>query len=106
MVLLPNACFIIPTTTEPTFDLGRRSAGESRREPLGVAKTRVRDRIGRRREILLAAGRVFIKKGFRLATMEDIAAAAGLGVGTLYHYFDSKEQLFASLLAEVVVQRD
>lgn len=67
---------------------------------MGVARTRVRDRIVRRQEILLAAGRVFIQKGFRLATMEEIAAAAEVGVGTLYHYFRSKEHLFASLLAE------
>jgi len=65
-----------------------------------IARARVRDRIVRRREILLAAGRVFIKKGFRLASMEDIAAAAEVGVGTLYHYFRSKEHLFASLLAD------
>ena len=67
---------------------------------MAIAKARVRDRIVRRQEILLAAGRVFMKKGFRLATMEDIAAAADVGVGTLYHYFKSKEHLFASLLAE------
>ena len=67
---------------------------------MAVAKTRVRDRIVRRQEILLAAGRVFLKKGFRLATMEDIASAAEVGVGTLYHYFRSKEHLFASLLLE------
>src|SRR2546423_6742724 len=67
---------------------------------MGVAKVRVRDRIVRRQEILLAAGRVFIKKGSRLATMEDIASAASVGVGTLYHYFRSKEHLFASLLVE------
>ena len=60
---------------------------------MGVAKVRVRDRIVRRQEILLAAGRVFIKKGSRLATMEDIASAASVGVGTLYHYFRSKEQM-------------
>lgn len=75
---------------------------------MAVARARIRDRIVRRREILLAAGRVFIKKGFRLATMEDIAAAAGVGVGTLYHYFKSKEHLFASLLAdstEILSQR-
>ncbi|MGH7819338.1 MAG: TetR family transcriptional regulator [Candidatus Binatia bacterium] len=67
---------------------------------MAVAKTRVRDRIVRRKEILFAAGRVFIRKGFRLATMEDIASAAEVGVGTLYHYFKSKEDLFASLLGE------
>jgi TetR/AcrR family transcriptional regulator len=67
---------------------------------MAVAKIRVRDRIVRRQEILLAAGRVFIRSGFRLATMEDIADAAGVGVGTLYTYFESKAHLLASLLAE------
>lgn len=67
---------------------------------MAVATSKVRDRIVRRREILLAAGRVFIRKGFRLASMEDIAAAASVAVGTLYHYFRSKEHLYVALLAE------
>jgi TetR/AcrR family transcriptional regulator len=67
---------------------------------MNAASVRVRDRILRRQEILLAAGRVFIKNGFRLATMEEIAVAAEVGVGTLYNYFKSKEHLFASLLVE------
>jgi len=67
---------------------------------VAVARMRVRDRIVRRQGILLAAGRVFVRSGFRLATMEEIAAAAGVGVGTLYTYFKNKEHLFASLLAE------
>jgi TetR/AcrR family transcriptional regulator len=67
---------------------------------MNAASAGMRDRVVRRREILLAAARVFIKNGFRRATMEEIAAVAGLGVGTLYHYFKNKEQLFASLLAD------
>ena len=67
---------------------------------MAVARMRIRDPGVRRQGILLAAGRVFVRKGFRSATMEEIAAQAGIGVGTLYHYFKSKEQLFTTLLAE------
>lgn len=67
---------------------------------MAVAKARVRDRIVRRQGILKAAAGVFIRGGYRATTMEDVASAAGIGVGTLYHYFRGKEQLFASILAE------
>ena len=67
---------------------------------MAVARMRVRDPAIRRQAILLAAGKVFVRKGFRSATMEEIAAQAGIGVGTLYHYFKSKEHLFTTLLAE------
>ena len=67
---------------------------------MAVARMRVRDPAIRRQGILLAAGKVFVRKGFRSATMEEIAAQAGIGVGTLYHYFKSKEHLFTTLLAE------
>ncbi|HYO94111.1 MAG TPA: TetR/AcrR family transcriptional regulator [Polyangiaceae bacterium] len=47
--------------------------------------------------ILLAAERVFLRRGYHEAKMADVAAEAGVAVGTLYKYFDSKEQVFASL---------
>jgi AcrR family transcriptional regulator len=53
-----------------------------------------------RREILAAAGRVFGKKEFAEAKMADIAREAGLAAGTLYNYFENKEQIFRTLLEE------
>ncbi|KGK87438.1 TetR family transcriptional regulator [Desulfosporosinus sp. HMP52] len=44
--------------------------------------------------ILNAAFEVFRKNGFTNASMKDIAAEAGLGKGTLYEYFQNKEDLF------------
>ncbi len=44
-----------------------------------------------------AAERVFVRSGFQAAKMTDIAAAAGVAVGTLYNYFDSKEEIFAEI---------
>ena len=48
----------------------------------------------RRAEILAAARKVFAARGFRAATLEEVAAEAGLAKGTLYLYFDSKEEIF------------
>lgn len=45
-------------------------------------------------EILQAASRVFYLKGFEGAKIEDIAKEAGIGKGTVYEYFKSKQELF------------
>ncbi len=44
--------------------------------------------------IIEAAAKVFARRGFSGTLMADIAVAAGIGKGTLYEYFDSKEDLF------------
>jgi AcrR family transcriptional regulator len=53
----------------------------------------------RRDEILAAAKAVFARKGFAAATIGDVAKEAGLAYGSVYWYFDSKEELFHSLMA-------
>ncbi len=53
-----------------------------------------------RAEILDAAEQVFSESGFVSARMEDIARRAEFAVGTLYRFFDSKEELYAALLRE------
>jgi AcrR family transcriptional regulator len=57
-----------------------------------VLKAHVRQRIED------AALRVFAARGFRGATMGDIAAAAELSTGNLYRYFETKERLFAAVM--------
>jgi len=54
----------------------------------------------RTREILNAARRVMEHRGLE-ATMEEIAAAAGLAKGTLYLYFPGKEELVQALMSQV-----
>jgi len=49
-------------------------------------------------QILNAAMKVFAKCGFEGTDVEDIAALAGVGKGTVYRYFKSKEDLFFSVL--------
>jgi len=54
----------------------------------------------RRQQILDAARRFFIDKGYSPTTMEDIAKAAGLSKGGIYHYFQSKKQVFEALVRQ------
>lgn len=47
----------------------------------------------RREEIIQAASKIFIEKGYHLATIRDICKASGLGPGTLYNYIKKKEDI-------------
>jgi AcrR family transcriptional regulator len=60
------------------------------------ATLRQEHRDATRRRIITAARKVFVKKGYAKATIEDITAAAGVSRATLYLHFDSK---FAVLTA-------
>lgn len=52
-----------------------------------------------RREAILAAGLdQFIRRGYAATKIKDIAEAADMSVGLLFHYFDSKEALFTELI--------
>jgi AcrR family transcriptional regulator len=51
-------------------------------------------------EILGAARKVFALKGFSDATMDEIAAAAGIAKGTIYLYFPTKRDIYLAALKE------
>ena len=51
-------------------------------------------RQAKKQRIIKAAAEVMARKGYAGTVMADIAAAADIGKGTLYEYFDSKEALF------------
>ena len=53
---------------------------------------------GRRAELLRIAGELFAEKGYKFTTVRDIADAAGILSGSLYHHFDSKETMVDELL--------
>jgi AcrR family transcriptional regulator len=52
----------------------------------------------RRDELLRIAARLFAERGFRNTTVRDIADAAGILSGSLYHHFDSKESMVDEIL--------
>ncbi len=59
----------------------------------------------KRRQILLAALDVFNKDGFYKAKVSDIAKTANVGKGTIYEYFDSKDNLFDELIKYCIEER-
>src|SRR4029453_17052427 len=56
----------------------------------------------RPREICAAALEVFAEKGFAAAKLDEIARRAGVSKGTLYLYFEDKEQLFRAVVRDTV----
>lgn len=70
------------------------------RRSVAVQQRREREKQQRRQQILSAAKGVFSARGFSGATVEEIASQAELGIGTLYLYFRSKEEIYVSLLLE------
>ena len=61
---------------------------------------RVDRRKRRNREVLIeAADRVMTEKGIDAATMLEIAELADVGAGTVYNYFESKDELAVCVMA-------
>ena len=54
----------------------------------------------KRHEILTAAAALFAARPFHEVRLDDIAAAAHIGKGTIYVYFDSKEVLYLELIRD------
>src|SRR3954467_13995644 len=52
----------------------------------------------RREELLRIAAGLFAEKGYKFTTVRDIADAAGILSGSLYHHFDSKESMVDEIL--------
>jgi AcrR family transcriptional regulator len=58
------------------------------------------DAVRNRRKVLAAAAELFAVRGVAGVSMDDVAAAAGVGKGTLYRRFGDKSGLAAALLDE------
>ena len=65
---------------------------------MGIVERKEREKEHRREEIIDAAQRIFFQKGLSAATMDEIAEAAELSKGTLYLYYNSKEDLYLSVM--------
>lgn len=63
-----------------------------------ILSRREREKIMHKKEILSAALKLFSDKGFHNVSMQDIANKSEFGVGTLYKFFESKEDLFEELI--------
>ncbi|OEF97648.1 TetR/AcrR family transcriptional regulator [Desulfuribacillus alkaliarsenatis] len=67
----------------------------------GMTKKEVREK-KRREQILEAALTVFSENGFHNTKVEEIARVAGIGKGTIYEYFESKADIFKSMLLSIM----
>ncbi len=56
----------------------------------------------RREEILTAAFKIFSEKGYHNTNIADIAAELGIGHGTFYRYFESKYDIFSTVIDQII----
>lgn len=60
-----------------------------------------------RRKVIITAGHIFSRYGFKKTTMDEIASALKMGKSSIYYYFESKEEIFeAVVLYEANVLRN
>jgi len=65
---------------------------------LGLEERRKRERENRKNVILKAARKLFLEKGFKTVTVESIARKAELSKGSIYLYYNSKEEIYTQIL--------
>src|SRR5512143_947910 len=82
-------------------DYSERSLFMSDSEHLSHSR-RERRVAARKVQILDAAARLFAEKGFHRTTTKDIAEAADVSEGTLYNYFENKEDMLLGIMSRLV----
>lgn len=65
---------------------------------MGLLERRGKEKDNRKKLILKSARTLFFKKGFNKVTVDEIAKSSELGKGSIYLYFDSKEEIYAQIL--------
>jgi AcrR family transcriptional regulator len=73
-------------------------------EPSSLGKRERLQRERRIERILTASQRLFSMQAYDAIAIEDLAAAAGMSKGLLYHYFESKRDLYVATVAHVLAQ--
>jgi TetR/AcrR family transcriptional regulator, transcriptional repressor for nem operon len=69
---------------------------------IAAHKSRTQPPAVRRRRILDAARGVLLEKGYQEASLDDVAARAGIAKGTLYLYFKDKASLVEAVFADML----
>ncbi len=87
---------------EPIGHMQDYPEGMNRSEGREPMSRKEREKDARQQEILKAARELFVSKGFRETTLDDIARHAEFGKGTLYNYFASKEDLLFGIIEQVI----
>ncbi|MGC9966513.1 MAG: TetR/AcrR family transcriptional regulator [Syntrophobacteraceae bacterium] len=66
----------------------------------GKIPRREREKLRQRQEILLSARDLFSQKGYHKVSMHEVAEKAEFAIGTLYKFFQNKEELYKALVLE------
>jgi len=94
--------FLLLTVKEITGrNIGRNMAVMQNHKTV-IQNRKKREKNRRIQEILRAAKKTFFAKGYSKATMDEIALEAEVSKPTIYQYFDTKDELFFSLLIPVI----
>lgn len=71
---------------------------------MSVLSRREREKLARRKSILQAARELFYEHGYQASTIDMIAERAELSKGTIYTYFESKDELYVSAIIEAFLE--
>ncbi|HEY3829484.1 MAG TPA: TetR family transcriptional regulator [Solirubrobacteraceae bacterium] len=74
-------------------------------QALGKRPTRAEKQAQTRAQLVEAAARIFARRGFQAATVEEIAEHAGYSHGAVYSNFAGKEELFLAVFEQYMAQR-
>ena len=69
-----------------------------------IGRAAARQRVAKRQAVLDAATALFMAQGYGAVSMDAIARAAGVSKATLYAYFSSKDQFFATIISDACQQ--
>lgn len=83
----------MPAVQQGAVDSAHSDAAARGRRSRGAAKRKV---------IAEAATAVFLQDGYVAASMDEVAAAAGVSKQTVYHHFGSKEKLFLAVINQAI----
>jgi TetR/AcrR family transcriptional regulator, cholesterol catabolism regulator len=88
----PRPATLRPATPRPAASADADGTGS----PGGAGRSE------RRADVMQIAAGLFAQKGFRATTVREIADAAGILSGSLYHHFDSKESIGDEILLSFI----
>jgi AcrR family transcriptional regulator len=108
--LLPSSKLVTPKKrathdAAPAPRAAKRPSATAPTPPTAKRATRAEKQIRTRTQLINAAARVFARRGFQAATVEEIAEHAGYSHGAVYSNFAGKEELFLAVFEQYMSQR-
>ena len=67
-----------------------------------ILSRKERERNFRRQEIINSAVKLFAEKGYEHTTLDEIAEASEFGKGTIYNYFENKEEIYLAIVEDIL----